>query len=189
MAGYGILADMSGLLLELVRDAVCPALLPAREMVDMSAPDQRDTEALLNLFLYDLQEYSDFIPQRRIPLRGQPREAPLAVTLRYLLYFSRHAQTPADVLTEHRVLGRALQALRETGPLDPAGFSETAGDGDEPVTLAFSKLDVHSKRDLWNAFSQPLRPAVYFEAGPLLIDGPVIRTERVRETETEVVRA
>lgn len=188
MAEYGILADMSRLLLEIVRHAVCPALLPAREMVSMAAPDQR-SEALLNLYLYDLQEFSHYIPQRRIPLRGQPREAPLAVTLRYLLYLSRHAQTPADALTEHRVLGRALQALRETGPLDPAGFSETAGNGDEPVALVFSKLDVRCKQELWNAFSQPLRPAVYFEAGPLLIDGPVIRVERVRETETEVGRA
>lgn len=186
MAEYWIVADVSKYLLEMVRAEVCPALLSAREMVALNAPGAEDNEALLNLYLYDLQEFSSYLPQRQIPPNGQAMEAPLAVTARYLVSFSDHAQNPADALLQQRVLGRVLQALRRIAQVDIAVVHDMANSGDAPAEISFSKLDNHEKQDLWNALSQPLRPAVYFEVGPLLIDGNPITVSRVSAAKAEV---
>lgn len=181
MAEYGILADMSSYLLEVIRSGVCPALIPAREMVALNAPDARDDGALLNLYLYDLRERLDFLPQRALPLTGTARQAPLAITAAYMVYFSRHAQTPSDSLLEQSVLGSVFQTVYQMGPVDIAGIHAMAGSDDEPASLSFFQLDLGQKQDLWGAFSQPLRPAVYFEVGPLLIDGGLLNLRRVKD--------
>lgn len=186
MAEYWIVADVSKYLLEIMRSAVCPELLSAREMVALNAPGAEDNEALLNLYLYDLQEFSAYLPQRQVPLDGRAMEAPLAVTARYLVSFSERSQNAADALLEQRVLGRVLQTLRREAQVDIAGIHAMANSGDQPAAISFSKLDSREKQELWNGLSQPLRPAVYFEVGPLLIDGSPIAVSRVRTAKAEV---
>ena len=53
MADYGILADFSTYLLERFLESLCPGLLAAREMVALNGPDLQESEAVLNLYLYD----------------------------------------------------------------------------------------------------------------------------------------
>lgn len=140
MAEYWIVADVSKYLLEIMRSAVCPELLSAREMVALNAPGAGDNEALLNLYLYDFQEFSAYLPQRQVPLDGRAMEAPLAVTARYLVSFSERSQNAADALLEQRVLGRVLQALRREAQIDIAGIHAMANSGDHPALTNSSKL-------------------------------------------------
>lgn len=186
MAGYTILADFSNYLLERFRESLCPGLLAAREMAAFNGPDIQEAEAVLNLYLYDVRESPESYSIPDIPLLGEAKRKPLAVTAYYIAYCSRHTQTPAGSLTEQRILGKVFQTVREMEPIEIFRIHEMAERTDQPVPVSFSMLGQAEKRDLWNAFSQPLRPAVYFQGGPLFIGGgTAMETARVRQTEVK----
>ncbi len=184
MADYGILADFSTYLLEQFRESLCPSLLAAREMVALNGPDIQESEAVLNIYLYDVRESPEANRSSYIPLLGEAKGQPFAVTACYIAYCSRHTQTPAGTLTEHRILGKVFQTIQRMPPVEISQIHKMAEKTDQPVPVSFSMLKQTEKRDLWNAFSQPLRPAVYFQGGPLFIgNGTAIETVRVRQTE------
>ena len=186
MADYGILADFSTYLLERFRESLCPGLLAAREMVALNGPDLQESEAVLNLYLYDARESLEYSSSASVPLLGEAQGNPLAVTAYYIAYCSRHTQTPAGALTEHRILGKVFQTIQSMEPVEIFRIHEMADKRDQPVPVSFSMLKLTEKRDLWNAFSQPLRPAVYFQGGPLWIGtGKPGGAARVRQTEVK----
>ena len=140
-------------------------------MVALNGPDLQESEAVLNLYLYDARESLEYSSSASVPLLGEAQGNPLAVTAYYIAYCSRHTQTPAGALTEHRILGKVFQTIQSM---------------EQPVPVSFSMLKLTEKRDLWNAFSQPLRPAVYFQGGPLWIGtGKPVGAARVRQTEVK----
>lgn len=188
MADYSILADFSTYLLERFRESLCPGLLAAREMVAFHGPDIQEPEAVLNLYLYDVRESPESNSSSYVPLLGEARGRPLAVTACYIAYCSRHTQTPAGALTEQRILGKVFQTILRMPPVEIARIHEMAEKTDQPVPVSFSMLKQTEKRDLWNAFSQPLRPAVYFQGGPLFIGSETaLETARVRQTEVNAL--
>ena len=141
MAGYTILADFSNYLLERFRESLCPGLLAAREMAAFNGPDIQEAEAVLNLYLYDVRESPESYSIPDIPLLGEAKRKPLAVTAYYIAYCSRYTQTPAGSLTEQRILGKVFQTVREMEPVEIFRIHEMAERTDQPVPVSFPCWD------------------------------------------------
>lgn len=172
MAGYGIIADVSKYLLDTVRTSVCPNLIQSREQISLGPPNTGNQTALLCIYLYGIQDHYDYFPQDAVSVtQSSFRKTAQTISLQYVLFFNRHAQVPLDVLTGHRVLGRLLQQFSINPYIDIAQIHMEADSGDLPAEIVFSKLDEHQRQELWNGFSEPLRPAVYLEIGPVVLAG------------------
>lgn len=187
MADYQVVADVSRYLLGQVREAVCPSILPHPEQAGLYPPDKKDGDTLLNLYLYSIRDFSSYQPERQVFLHGEVRHPPKAISLCYLLFFNRHAQTPVDPLAEHQVFGRLIQWFYAHPLIDLAQVHPAAGSADEPASVAFARLDDRQKQELWSGFSEPLRPAVYLDVGPLLLGGVWQEVPRVGSAEWEVL--
>ncbi len=174
LAEYSIIADISRYLLERVRSLICPRLLPNREQVALSAPYEKNNEALLQLYLYDIQDFAEFTAR-------SPGKPPAGILLRYLLCFSRYAQAPLDPQLQQMIFGRLIQDIHRVPALPLREFHPYAGEDESPLPLALSKLDPCQKRGLWSSLSEPLRPAVYLEAGPVLLSGEREEVHRAEE--------
>lgn len=189
MAEYSIFADVSRYLLELLRESLCPALFASREQISLGAPDATKNDAQLLLYMYSIRDFAEYTPERGMyPHSGTVTNRPLPVTLQYTVFFNKKAQAPMDELAEHRVLGRVMQTLNANPVLDVRTIHAAADSSDEPATILFSKLDDRRKHDLWGGFSEPMRPAVYIEVGPLLLSGGARIVPRVSEMEGDVQR-
>lgn len=183
MADYTIIADMSKFLLETARHTLFPLLRP--EQISREAPGAGDNAALLQIYLYDIKEYGDYVPERKTGSEsGMVWNPPIPFILYFVLYFSKHAQTPFDTGAQHQIFGKLMQALHGKR-IDPAAIHSGADSADEAVFLTLSKLDIRGKQELWNAFSEPLRPALYLETGPFLLNTGGVKTPRVVAVEQE----
>ncbi len=187
MAGYQVIADVSRHLLGQVREAVCPVVLPHPEQVGLYPPGKKDGDTLLNLYLYSIRDFSSYQPGRQVSLHQEVRSPPKAISLHYLLFFSFHAQTPLDPLAEHQAFGRLIQWFYAHPTIDLAQVHPAADSADEPASVAFSRLDSRQKQELWSGFSEPLRPAVYLDVGPLLLGGAWETVPDVKSVEWEVL--
>lgn len=182
MAGYGVIADISKYLLDTVRDSVCPNLIQSREQISLGPPNLENQTALFCIYLYGIQDHYDYFPQDVMSVtQSSSRKTAKAISLQYILFFNRHAQVPLDVLTGHRVFGRLIQLFSVSPTVDLAQIHAKADSGDFPAEIAFSKLDAHQRQELWNGFSEPLRPAIYVEIGPVLLSGESENLNRVGE--------
>lgn len=189
MAGYQIIADVSTWLLGRVRGAVCPMLLSHPEQISLGAPGQSDSEAALCVYLYSIRDYSSYVPESSAPTVGNSGYgAPKAISLDYLVFFSNHTQTPLDAVLEQRIFGRLIQLVHTNPTVNVVELHSDADSWDEPASISFQKLDERQKHDLWSGFSEPLRPALYFEVGPLLIRGDSTAVIRVCAVQGEVER-
>ncbi|OCN02802.1 hypothetical protein A7X67_02800 [Clostridium sp. W14A] len=187
MAGYGIIADISKYLLDTVRNSVCPNLIQSREQISFGSPNSENQTALLCVYLYGIQDHYDYFPRDAASLlQSSSRKTAKALSLQYILFFSRHAQMPLDALTGQRVLGRLIQQFSVGPTIDIAGIHAEADREDLPAEIAFSKLDSHQRQELWNGFSEPLRPAIYLQIGPVLLAGESESLNRVGEFSGEV---
>lgn len=182
MAGYGIIADISKYLLDTVRASICPNLIQSREQVSLGSPNIENQTAVFCIYLYGIQDHYDYFPQDATSIiQSSSRKTAKAVSLQYILFFNRHAQVPLDILTGHRVFGRLIQLFSVSPTIDIARIHTEADSGDLPAEIAFSKLDAHQRQELWNGFSEPLRPAIYLEIGPMLLAGESEGLHRVGE--------
>lgn len=190
MAGYGVIADISKYLLDTVRASVCPNLIQSREQVSLGPPNNGNQTALLCIYLYGIQDHYDYFPQDAASItQSSSHKTAKAISLQYILFFSRHAQVPLDVLTGQRVVGRLIQLFSVSPTIDIVRIHAEADSGDPPAEIAFSKLDAHQRQELWNGFSEPLRPAIYLEIGPVLLEGESESLNRVGEFSGKVENA
>lgn len=186
MAESDLLADVSRYLLELARDTLCPDPVPARELVSFGTPDAPPTDAQVLLCLYEVHECFEAQLFRNPLAAGGNQTPPLALMLCYAICAASPPHSNAEALLQQRTLGQLFRMVHRADPVPVRRLRTQLNAQDDPIRLSFSRLDLQDKRELWLSFSQPMRPAVYCEVGPLLIDGSELRIDPVREVHLDV---
>lgn len=145
-----------------------PAPAPVAEVHDLQGTIST-TPARMTIFLFDLIE--DPTVRNRAPLRDvvPPNltltRTPVPLILRYLL-------TPwsGDRLTDHRIMGRALQALHDdailSGPQLQGGLAGT----NEALKLKLAPLTLEEQTRVWHAVQRPYRLSVTYDVRVVRID-------------------
>lgn len=189
MAGYGIIADISKYLLDTVRSSLCPNMIQSREQISLDSPNTDHQTALFCIYLYGIQDHYDYFPQDTASVTlSSFRKTAKTISLQYILCFNRHAQVPLDDLTAHRIFGLLIQLFSVQPDIELAKIHSESDSKDLPAEIAFSKLDERQRQELWNSLSEPMRPAIYLEIGPILLAGESGNLSRVSEVDGSVNR-
>jgi hypothetical protein len=145
---------------------------PVAQLHDLATPPS-SSPPVLTLFLYDVVEDASARnqPPTRTPVQvaGHQRvtvgKPPLMLILRYML-----TAWAADRVSEHRMIGRALQSLHDHATLAGPGLVGTLAGTDEALRLTLAPISLHERSVVWDAINQPYRLSVNYEVRVVRID-------------------
>lgn len=170
MGDFGVVADVSTIIVETLTRALeglAPGP-PVAELNDLSEPVQIDRPKL-TVFLYEIAE--DPASRNRPKVRSLPpdppttRKPPMALLLRYLI-------TPwgGDQLTQHRMIGRALQVFYDDAILDGAELSGSLAASTDALHVTLTPLTLDQKSWVWYAIQKPYRLSLNYEIRVVNLD-------------------
>jgi hypothetical protein len=168
---FGVIAAVSETLRSVLANAVgsLDNPPPTAEISDLRGTIQ-STPARLTLFLFEVGEDPSARNKPRVRIVDAPKlklaKPPMALCLRYLV-------TPwgGDRLTEHRLLGRAMQVLYDgaiiSGP-DLQGASLIGSN--EALKVTLSPITLDSLARVWWAIQVPYRLSLSYEVRVVNLD-------------------
>jgi hypothetical protein len=173
------IADVSATLQSVLTDAfstLLPAPPPVAEIHDLQG-NISTAPARMTIFLFEVIE--DATLRNRPPSRSDVppdlavTKPPIPLILRYLL-------TPwsGDPLTDHRIMGRALQVLYDgailSGPQLQGGLVGTS----EAIKLKLAPLTLEEQTRVWHAVQRPYRLSVTYDMRVINIDSNISKVRR-----------
>lgn len=178
MAGYAAIAEASETLVELLRDRITErgdvVAIDRTEIALVSPADVgADSDVRLSVFLYDVTE-NEILKneQQTVVDETRTREPPLALDLRYLLTAfpsQGGSDETASTLDQQRVLGLAMQVLREHAILGPDELPSSLADNE--IQVAREDESLQAITDIWSTFGDTsLQPSVTYQLSPVFID-------------------
>jgi hypothetical protein len=171
---YTVIGDVSSIIVETLTEGLSqlmPGASPTAELNDLSEPVQTD-HAKLTVFLYEITE--DGPSRNRGPLRsdspGGPvvRKPPMALLLRYLI-----TAWGGDQVTQHQMLGNALQTLYDSAILDGSRLTGSLAGTTDALHLTLTPLTLDQKSWVWHAIQKPYRLSLNYEVRVVNLDASV----------------
>jgi uncharacterized protein DUF4255 len=170
MGDFGVVADVSTIVVDRLNRALAglgtePVVA---ELHDLSEDVQVNVPKL-TVFLYEIAE--DPTSRNRPPVRSLPpdapttRKPPMALLLRYLI-------TPwgGDQLTQHRMIGRALQAFYDDAILDGDELTGSLAATADALHVTLTPLTLDQKSWVWYAIQKPYRLSLNYEIRVVNLD-------------------
>lgn len=162
---------------KLLRQKLCPYFVRDEENIMLTSPGE-EADYRVGIHLYDIQDYSFVMPQISQTFMINDKESrmpPKAVELSYLVFCNENQRFGGSFREQtHEILNEIIRAVYDNPVLER--------DEDEAVQISFLRKNVDFKIRLWGSFNQPLRPAVYLHAVPVLIASERLRRiDRVEE--------
>lgn len=175
MADYTAFVEAGTALTELLRDNLSPEPVGNRETIALCSPHESENNQL-TLYLYHVEEESQNQTAGYYQAgRDIQRRSPAQYTLRYLM--TAHSKAPAQLkeADQHRILGAAMQTLRDN-PVIPARYlsGSAAEEGDEWHVM-IEKTPLEQLLKIWNNNSKEYKLSVV-----VMITGVTIRSRRER---------
>ena len=171
MPDSAVIADVSSTMQSVLTNAfriLLPAPTPVAEIHDLQGTIST-APARMTIFLFEVVEDASLRnrPPRRsvVPPDLTAVRPPMPLILRYLL-------TPwsGDRLTDHRIIGRALQVLYDgailSGPQLQGGLVGTS----EAIKLKLAPLTLEERTRVWHAVQRPYRLSVTYDVRVINID-------------------
>ena len=179
MGDYNAIADVSAMisdtLTRALRGLAPPTHAPYKAILhDLSEQPKLD-EPKLTVFLYEIAE--DAASRNRPPVRIDPagrsdplvsRKPPMALLLRYLI-----TAWGGDQITQHQMLGRALQALYDDAILDGAQLTGTFAGSTDALHVTLTPLTLDQKSYVWFALQKPFRLSLNYEVRVVNLESTV----------------
>jgi hypothetical protein len=178
VAGYSAIADAGETILELLRnrmDEMEGVIDVDRDDVGLASPGEiEESDLRLSLYLYRVAENGQLNNVERERVDDDTyRDPPLAIDLYYLLTAHPAAGGTDDTdrtAQQHRVLGLAMQVLRNNAVVDGSDLRGSLAADDE-LRISQYPQSVDELTTVWATFQDtPLRPSVSYLVSPVLID-------------------
>jgi len=179
---FNVIGDVSSIIVETLTDALRPLggnPPPTALLSDLTDPISTNPP-VLTVFLYEIAE--DGPSRNRAPLRTEPagsaghvvaRKPPMALLLRYLL-----TAWGGDQITQHRMLGRALQALYDNAILSGPQLRGSLAAGTDALHLTLTQITLDQKSWVWFALQKPYRLSLNYEVRVVNLESTVDITMR-----------
>ncbi len=188
MAEYTALYEAAQAVVELLRQEMTPEPISKPELIGLCAPYEPE-DFQLTVYLYAMEEE----PPGRDPAHGFVQEgrqtqrmAPLALNLHLAL--TAHSKAPAitRAADEYRILGRAMQVIRDHPDLAPYAAGSLAASG-QPIRLSLEKaLPPETLPRIWSGSNKPYKLSFGCLVQAVRIDSERVRTvARVRHIRIE----
>lgn len=162
MTEYTVIYEAGESLAELLRSGLTPEPVVKRENIGLCEP-QSPEDFQLTIWIYNVEMIKDtgvrtgFQPDPEDP--ATERFAPMQMKLHLLV--SAHSKAPAiqKCADEYRILGRAMQVIRDTPSIPPEHLVGSLAEQTEPVLLEIVPLNGEELSRVWNNSSKTIRPS------------------------------
>ncbi len=170
MPDSSVIADVSSTLESVLTQAFSTLLPgpPIAQVHDLQGAIST-APARMTIFLFDVIEDATV---RNVAPRRELVPPNLALTRPQIPLILRYLLTPwsGDGLTDHQLMGRALQALHDdailSGPQLQGGLNGT----NEAIKLKLAPLTLEEQTRIWHAVQRPYRLSVTYDARIIRID-------------------
>ena len=187
MTEYTAIYEAGESLAELLRSELTPEPVVKRENIGLCEP-QSPEDFQLTIWIYNVEMIKDsgtrtgYQPDPDDPSRE--RFAPMQMKLHALV--SAHSKAPAiqKCADEYRILGRALQVIRDTPSIPAEHLVGSLAEKTEPVLLEIMQLNGEELSRVWNNSSKTIRPSFGVDISQVFIG-----SNRVREAAPRVTKA
>lgn len=157
MADYTALVEASSALVELLRDNLTPEPIDNRELIALCSPHESENNQL-TLYLYQVEEDTQGAESGYYPVsREVERMRPARYNLRFLV--TAHSKAPVQMreADRYRMVGAALQVLRDHPVIDQQYLSGSLADQNARIHVALEKTTQDQLLKIWNNSASPYK--------------------------------
>ena len=150
MADYTALMEAGSALVELLRDSLTPEPIGNRELIALCSPHESENNQL-TLYLYQVEEDTQGVESGYYQVsRDKERIRSARYNLRFLV--TAHSKAPAQLkeADQYRMIGAALQVLRDHPVIDRQYLSGSLAEQDARVHVVLEKTTQDQLLKIWN---------------------------------------
>lgn len=189
MGDYNAIYEAGQSLVELLRQEMTPLPISSPEAIGLCTP-QEPEDFQLTVWIYNIEEHNDsglnagFIADPNN--MQQERYAPLQLRCHALL--SAHSKAPLTtrLTDEYRIIGRALQIVRDNPSIPAGNLVGSLANGGTAVQLQYAKLNNDELGKIWNNANKSIKPSFGLYLSPVTIESNRIRPVGTRVISTRV---
>jgi hypothetical protein len=169
---YNVIADVSTIMIATLNEGLSKLQLKPEAVLDDLSGEIPKDPAKLTVFLYEIAE--DAPSRNRGPVRsdtpGGPvvHKPPMALLLRYLI-----TAWGGDQVTQHQMMGNALQTLYDHPILDGTRLTGTLAGTTDALHLTLTPLTLDQKSYVWFALQKSYRLSLNYEVRVVNLDATV----------------
>lgn len=170
MADYTALVEAGSALAELLRDNLTPEPIGNRELISLCSPHESENNQL-TLYLYQVEEDTQGVQGGYYQVdRDTQRIRPSRYNLRYLV--TAHSKAPAQLkeADKHRLIGAALQTLKDHPVIDRVYLSGSLADQEAVIHVVLEKTTQDQMLKIWNNTSTPYKLSFVVQLSGVEID-------------------
>ena len=150
MADYTALVEAGNALVEMLRENLTPEPIGNRELIALCSPHESENDQL-TLYLYQVEEDTQGAQSGYYQVsRDTERLRPARYNLRFLV--TAHSKAPAQLkeADQYRMVGAALQVLRDHPIIDQAYLSGSLAEQNAQVHVVLEKTTQDQLLKIWN---------------------------------------
>ena len=150
MADYTALVEAGNALVELLRDNLTPEPIGNRELIALCSPHESENNQL-TLYLYQVEEDTQGAQSGYYQVgQNVERLRPTRYNLRFLV--TAHSKAPAQLkeADQYRLVGAALQILKDHPILDAQYLSGSLAEQNAQVHVVLEKTTQDQLLKIWN---------------------------------------
>lgn len=190
MTDYTAIYEVGEGIAELLRQEMCPEPVTKREQIGVCEP-QSPEDYQITVWIYNIEELKEngpltgYSPDPENPLLE--RFAPLRLRLHILI--SSHSKAPAiqKYADEYRLIGRAMQVLRDTPSIPSEFLKGSIADQNEPVLIELEKLNADDMTKIWNNNQKTIRPSFGITVSQIMMKSNRVKTAGTRVASADFV--
>ncbi len=184
MATYSVITDVGLSLVKVLREALVPELIAHPDGVGLAHPSEKG-DMNLSLYLYEIQENTDFRNNDLIDQGGTLRYPSMALDLTYLITAHSASDVLSRAIDEHRIIGRTLQVLHDHTILRGEDLEGSLAGTNESFRIVKEDIALETAISLFP--SMPYKLSLSYKVGPVFIDSTRTKpTKRVRERQVKL---
>lgn len=184
---YTSIADAGQSIIELLRDNLVPEPVKKKERIALCSPAEKgDME--LTMYLYNIETDAETMLQGMYTLPdGKMRKNPVSLSLYYLLTAYSNSQLISKAYDEHKILGRAIQVLRDNPVLEGNTLKGNLKGSGQKINIYSKNLTYDEIMRIWNFKDVPYSLSMAYKVSPVYIESAKIRSvQRVVDANFDV---
>lgn len=170
-------------LVELFKREMTPQPVSSPEAIGLCLP-QEPEDYQLTVWIYNIEEFNDTGVNSgyiQSPLNQQiERYVPMHLRCHGLV--SAHSKAPVQtrLSDEYRIIGRALQIVRDNPSIPADRLTGSLANDAAPVLLQYTRLNTEELSKIWNSANKIIRPSFGVQLSSVTIESNRIRPAGTR---------
>lgn len=180
MAKYTVIADTCRTVVEMLKDNLVPEPMSKPESIGVCDPKDRGN-FVLGIHPYNIAENKELVTSRPVFLPdGYMQNPPASYQIFCIMSVLSKAEIATRAFDEQRIIGRALQLLKDNTVLPKKYMPESLKISNETINLEILPLELEEKVKIWSMFNEPYKLSIFFSLGPVLIESKQIKAPPAR---------